>query len=74
MVDVTRKLWKEAKLRLAKRDASVQRRFLKTERAYHHLATVFEFQVGQLVLQRAKRLGKIRQRATGPYTITAIAG
>ena len=50
MVEITRKLWHEAKLRLAKRDAEVQRRFLKTEKAYHHLATVFEFSVGQLVL------------------------
>jgi len=43
VIEVTRKLWREAKLRLSKRDAAVQRRFLKTERAYQHLATVFEF-------------------------------
>ena len=43
VVATTRKLWREAKLRLAKRDADARRRIIRTEKAYHHIATMFDF-------------------------------
>ena len=67
MVETVKKLCTEARLRLSKRDEALTRRMLQTEEAYKHLSTIFEYEPGQLVLVRTKRLGKLKTRAEGPY-------
>jgi hypothetical protein len=47
------------KERLGQGDASMRRKVVKEEQAYRQMTSIFEFEIGQLVVQRTKRIGKL---------------
>ena len=60
--------------RLLKNDSAVRRRLIAKEKKYVYPATIFIFKVGQLVLRRRKRVGKLAARTDGPYRVIKVTG
>ena len=60
--------------RLLKNDQAVRRRLLAREKKYAYPTTLFFFEVGQLVLRRRKRVGKLATHSDGPYRVMKVVG
>ena len=63
-----------ARLRLTDLEIKLRERMLKNEASTENMHTMFHFKVGDLVLRRAKNIGKTKARAQGPYRVMKITG
>ena len=64
----------DTKERLEKRDRLTRAALRRRSMAGEYPTTMFHFRVGQLVLRRARHLGKLSPKAEGPYRVVAVKG
>jgi hypothetical protein len=64
----------ETSSRLKKRDRLVRAALRRRAQRGEYPTTLFHFRVGELVMRRCKRIGKLAPKADGPYRVEGVRG